>query len=214
MDGQLLLALTASSAQAFVDPPTFNPAAPNSNQAVTVLVRTGVCNTFLAPGIGIPPMRIERSPGVVDVISPGVISFDPLCINPIETDSFAIGVLAPGNYQVRIWIIDASGFFPAPELVASSPLTVTQGPIAQSIPTLGTGAFIMLVLLVVLVALRFLNAHRRSMFLMAALLGSAMASAQSEEKSLLVLLSTSPNAPLPIELVAPIDFGAGYACSC
>ena len=67
----------------------------------------------------------------------------------------------------------------------------------------------MTILLVLWIALRFLSVHRRSMFLMAAMLGSATASAQSEEKSLLVLLSTSPNASWPIELVAPIDFSAG-----
>ncbi len=209
----LAILLASNHAFAIVDPPTFSPATPNSSQPVTALVRNGICHAFLAPGLpgsGIPPLRIERSPGVVDIISPGVISFDPFCINPFEIDSFTIGVLDPGNYQVRIWIIDFTVGFLETTLVASSPLTVTQGPVAQPIPMLGPGAFVMMVLLVLLIALRFLGGHRRSMFVMLAFLGSVTASAQSEQKSLMVLLSTSPNAPLPIQLVAPVEFTAGY----
>jgi len=206
----LLLALAAPTAQAFVDPPTFVPVAPNSAQPITVSVRTGGCHGFPIPEVGAPPMRIERSSGVVDVIAPGTIAFDGFCVNPIETNSFPIGALAPGDYLVRIWIINSSLNYLETTQVASAPLTVTQGPIAQSIPTLGTGAVVMVVVLMLLVSLQSLRSRHRSILLVLALPVSATASAQSEEKSLLLLLSTSPNAPLPIQLVAPREFSAGY----
>ena len=208
----LLMGLAATMAQAVVLPPTFSPAAPNSRQSVTALVINGGCHGFLAPGLpgsGIPPRRIEFSPGIVDVIAPGIISEDPLCINPIHTSSFVLGALPSGNYQVRIWINEVSFGFRDTILVASAPLTVMQGPVAQSISTLGTGALIMTIVLVLLVALCFFHAQRRAMVLMLALLGCASASAQTEKK-LMVLLSASPNAPNPIELVMPINFSAGY----
>ncbi len=179
----LMLLFATSTTQAFVDPPTFSQSAPNSAQPVTVSVRVGVCHTFIYGGAGgIPPLRIERSPGIVDVISPGIIAFDGFCNLPIGEVPFAIGTLAPGDYQVRIWIIDASFNFLETTLVASAPLTVAQGP-AQAIPTLGTGAFLMLILLTLAVAIRFLATRGRTLFVMAALLGSATASAQNRRLS-------------------------------
>jgi hypothetical protein len=200
----LLLVLALPTAQAFVDPPTFVPAAPNSAQPITVSVRTGGCHAFIIPEPGEPPLRIERSPGIVDVIAPGIIAFDGFCINPVATNSFAIGALATGDHQVRIWIINASLNFLETTQVASAPLTVTQGPIAQSIPTLGTGAVVFVVVLVLLVGLQFVRTRRRSILLMLALLGSTAASAQSAEKALLVLLAAGPTAPTPVMLVEPI----------
>lgn len=158
----LMLLFASSITQAFVDPPTFNPAAPNSAQPVTVSVRTGLCHTF-GVGVGAPPRRIERSPGIVDVIAPGVIAFDGFCIWPVATEQFAVGALPPGEYQVRIWIIDATFAYTQTTQVASAPLTVTQGPVAPPIPMLGTGAFIMMVLLMLLVASRLLGGHRQMM---------------------------------------------------
>ena len=99
-------------------------------------------------------------PGLVDIISPGIISIPPLCINPIYTDTFNIGILSAGSYQVRVWIVDDSGFFPEPVLVASAPLTVTQGPAAHPIPTLATSAFFVAAFLLLLSALPFVR--RRS----------------------------------------------------
>ncbi len=159
----LLLALLANGrAFGFVDPPTFNPSAPNSSQPIVVSVRNGVCDYF-GVGVGAPPMRVEYSPGIVDVIAPGVITFEPFCIADVATDTFAIGALAAGNYQVRIWIIDATFAYQQTTMVSSAPLTVTQGPVAQPIPMLGTGAFVMTVLLVLLVALHFFGGHRQMM---------------------------------------------------
>lgn len=159
----LLLALLANGrAFGFVDPPTFNPVAPSSSQPVTVSVRNGFCHGF-GIGPGAPPMRIERSPGIVDVIAPGIIAFDGFCVIPVATDSFAVGALPPGDYQVRIWIIDVTFAYTQTTQVASAPLTVTQGPVAPPIPMLGTGAFIMMVLLMLLVASRLLGGHRQMM---------------------------------------------------
>lgn len=159
----LYLALLFSApAPAFVDPPTFSPTAPNSAQPITVLVRNGYCHGFLAPGAGIPPMRIERSPGVVDVIAPGLITFDPFCNGPPFTTRFEIGPLPPGNYDVRIWIIDFTYSFEQTTQVASAPLTVTQGPAPPPIPTIGPYASVMLVLSILLTVSQFAHARRRA----------------------------------------------------
>ncbi len=205
----LILSL-ATPAFAFVDPPTFEPAAPNSAQPIRVLVYNGFCHGFLAPGEGIPPMRIERSPGVVDVIVPGLITFEPFCNGPPTTTFFDIGSLPAGEYEVRIWIIDVVTGFEETTQVASAPLTVTQGPAARPIPTIGTLASIVLVLSVFLIAWRMLGGRRRSMLAMVALLGNAAVSAQSNEKILLVLLSASPGAPTPQMMAEPVEYSAGY----
>jgi len=205
-----LLALAVPNAQAFVDPPTFVPVAPNSAQPITTLVRLGVCHGFIAPGPGEPTLRIEQSPGIVDIIAPGLIAFDGFCIWPIATATFAVNALPSGDYQVRIWIIDASFNFLQTTLVATSPLTVTQGPLPQAIPSLGGGAKILLSLTIFFAAWRFYLARRRALLLVAALLGSATASAQSAEKALLVLLAAGPNAPTPVMLVEPVSFSSGY----
>ncbi len=107
----LMLLFASSTTQAFVDPPTFNPVAPNSAQAISVLVRTGLCHGFIVPEPGEPITRIERSPGIVDIYSPGIIQIQPLCNAPIFTNTFQIGALPAGSYQVRIWIIDANTDF-------------------------------------------------------------------------------------------------------
>lgn len=160
----LMLLFATSTTQAFVDPPTFNSVAPNSSQPITLSARTGVCHAFIAGGAGgIPPMRIERSPGVVDVIAPGIIAFAGFCNLPITDNSFAMGTLEPGTYQVRLFIIDASFNFLETTLVATTSLTVARGPV-QPIPTLGTGGFLMLIFLTIVVATRFL-VSRRSAFL-------------------------------------------------
>ncbi len=206
----LLVLLMATPAMAFVDPPTFEPAAPNSAQPITVLVRNGLCHGFLAPGPGIPPMRIERSPGVVDVIAPGLITFEPFCNGPPFTDQFDIGPLPAGDYQVRIWIMDFTYQFEETTQVASASLTVTQGPAHSPIPTTGTYGLIALGAAIFLFALPAMASRRRSMFALIALIGSTSASAQSQEQMLMVLLSASPNAPTPQMLVEPVVFSSGY----
>lgn len=157
----LVILLASNRAFGFVDPPTFTPATPNSTQPVSVSVRTGACHAFIVPEPGEPTLRIEYSPGIVDVIAPGIIAFDGFCINPIDTNSFDLGALASGNYLVRIWIINATLGFLETTLVATALLTVTQGPVAQSIPTLGTGAFFMAVFLMLLGASRFPGNHHQ-----------------------------------------------------
>lgn len=140
--------VVAEPVQAFVDPPTFEPVAPNSAQPVTALVRNGVCH-FFGVSANSPPMRIERSPGIVDVIAPGFITFDPFCNASVATDRFEIGALPAGTYEVRIWIIDGTDGYLETIQVASAPLTVTQGPAAQPIPAIGTAASLVLAALIV-----------------------------------------------------------------
>ncbi|PIV36965.1 MAG: hypothetical protein COS34_00485 [Lysobacterales bacterium CG02_land_8_20_14_3_00_62_12] len=138
------------------------------------------------------------------MISPGIIAFDGFCNLPIITQPFEIGALPAGDYQVRVWIIDLSFGFQETTLVANAPLSVTQGPLPQVIPSLGTGAKILLGLTIFFAAWRLGSAHLRAVCWLAALLGSATASAQSAEKELLVLWADGPNAPTPMMLVAPI----------
>ena len=205
----LMLAFAASTTQAFVDPTTFNPAAPNSSQPIIVSVRNGVCDYF-GVAIGAPPMRVEYSPGIVDVIAPGVITFEPFCIADVATDTFAIGAIAAGNYQIRIWIIDATFAYQQTTMVSSALLTVTQGPVVQSIPTLGFGGLVVLMSLMLLIAVYLFTGHRRALLFVAALIGSTTLHAQETPKTLMVLLSGAPGTPTPQMLVEPVDFSAGY----
>lgn len=200
----------AAPAFAFVDPPTFDPVAPNSAQPIRVLVYNGFCHGFLAPGEGIPPMRIERSPGIVDVIVPGLITFEPFCNGPPTTTFFDIGALPAGDYEVRIWIIDLVTGFEETTQVASSSLTVTQGPAARPIPTIGAFAGMVLGLVMGFAAWRSIKRRGHFMIASIALLGSAAVSAQSAEKQVMVLLSASEGAPTPQMMAEPVEYSAGY----
>lgn len=151
-------------------------------------------------------MRIERSPGVVDVIVPGLITFEPFCNGPPTTTFFDVGPLPAGEYEVRIWIIDVVTGFEETTQVASASLTVAQGPAARPVPTTGALGGIMLVLSVCLVAWRVLGNRSRSMFAITALVGSVAVSALSPEKVLLELLSESPDIQTPQMMAEPVAY--------
>ena len=147
------LSLYAGLAFAFVDPPTFVPMAPNSAQPIVVSVRSGICHAFVIPRPSDPPLRVEKSPGIIDIFAPGIINPDGFCNIPILTAPLAsLSAQPAGNYQVRVWIMDVGGFF-GTVLVTSAPLTVTQGPVIQisPVPTLGFTACLILVSAILLI---------------------------------------------------------------
>ncbi len=202
-----LFLFASTAAQAFVDPPTFTPATPNSAQAVTASVRHGVCHFFLAPGPGIPPRDIVVTPGVVDIFEAGVIIVaDPFCNIPISSIEFNLGTLPADTYQVRVWILDEDSDFQA-ILVSSASLVVSHAP-TQPIPALSTPALALMVLCVLAMATWFMRRSR--VLLLVGLLTCTTVHAQSEPPMLMVLLAISPTAPWPDELVEPLEFSAGY----
>lgn len=143
---------------------------PNATQPITVSVASGgYYNVSLDPYPG-APLTIEYSPGIVDIFSPGygTICFAAGCFPP-WTDVFEIGALAPGHYQVRIWMVDYPfnydcPFGVSPCLVSDAPLTVAGAAVAQPIPALGFGSALMLTFSVLLVACFVLNKRHRAWF--------------------------------------------------
>ena len=192
-----------SSAYGFVDPPTFSPHAPNSSQPITVNVRHGECNAVYAIGPGAPPLRIEYAPHVVDIIAPGLINFEGFCIIPVSTATFPIGALPAGEYQVRIFTVDGVFAYTQTTLVATSTLTVAQGPPVYSIPTIGGGVALLLITLIAIFARRELNNARRATAILAVFFGG---SAAAQEKAILV--------PLPFFFCPCPSSSALASCSC
>ena len=208
----ILLSLYAAPAFAFVDPPTFAPVAPNSAQPIVVSVRSGNCHGL---GFGIPggrPLRIEYSESAIDIFSPGLINPSGACNFSIETTQFNVVARPPGNYQVRIWILDELVAPPDPDtvLVSEATLTVTQGVLFLTpVPSISIGGALTLITLLFFVTF-YMKGAKSSMLFTVAYLASPAAFAQSNEKALLVLPSAAPGAPAPIDLVEPVNFSGGY----
>ncbi len=200
----------SAQALAFVDPPTFAPIAPNSAQSIVASVRSGICHGL---GFEIPggrPLRIEYSDAAIDIFSPGLVNPSGFCNLPIATNQFNITPRPAGNYQVRIWILNdlAGTTFPNTVLGSQAVLTVSQGTpsLLASVPSIGIGSAVLLIALIFAIAC--FGAKRFTLFSIAIV--SSTGFAQSNEKTLLVLLSSAPGAPAPIALVEPINFSGGY----
>ena len=208
----ILLSLYAAQALAFVDPPTFAPIAPNSTQPIVVSVRHGICDALgIVPSPGGRPARIEYSNDTIDVYTPGFTNPSGACNIPIGTKQFSVAARPAGTYQVRIWMLDDFAF-PVPDtiLVSQATLNVTQGAVLLTpVPLMGISGSAVLIALILIGMVCVTGVKRLTLFSIVLLLSPA-AFAQSNEKSLLVLLSAAPGAPAPIDLVEPVNFSGGY----
>ena len=204
--------LYSAQALAFVDPPTFAPLAPNSVQAILVSVRYGICDGIgQIPGPGERPPRIEYFSGVIDIYTPGSTSPSGACNVPIATVSFNVAPRPAGDYQVRIWMLDDLAFpVPATILVSQASLTVIQGAETMTpVSVVGIGGSAILIALI-LASMMCVVGIKRAAFLSIVLAVSSTGFAQTNEKTLPVLLSAAPGAPAPIDLVEPVNFSGGY----
>lgn len=86
----LALLLSASTAGAFVDPPTISPANAVAGQTVAVSVRAGICDGFYYGEPGYP--QITRVGNAVRIVLPSAHSNDPITCNyPTAVATYAVG---------------------------------------------------------------------------------------------------------------------------
>jgi hypothetical protein len=128
----LPLLLLAFEACAYVDPPTFSPAAPTSNDVVVMTFRTGYCHAFADEGYR--PPEIVVNDGFIDVTILGEALSGGHCIYPpIIESSYTIGRFPAGSYSVRLFrrhlgppshnFVDPFPYFVAPLAVMQAPPT-------------------------------------------------------------------------------------------
>jgi hypothetical protein len=127
-----MLLLWASAAQAFIDPPVITPENPTTETHVEVSIRWGVCDALL-------DYMLEVSNGTVDLtIDKLPTQSDPFCINPIETYTFVLPLLAEGQHSLSIYLKDSDPPNSQPILWFQTILTVraSGSMIPQPVPSI------------------------------------------------------------------------------
>jgi hypothetical protein len=91
--------LTGSGmAQAFVDPPYITPYHPDSSTELTLNIRGGECDDFIAY-----PPSIVQTVNTVDVLVYTTHTTDPLfCFVPVYISTYSLGVYPPGSYNFSV----------------------------------------------------------------------------------------------------------------
>ncbi len=116
----LALLLPAFEAGAYVDPPTFSPAQPTSNDVVVMTTRAGYCHIFAVEEAWPAIVTVDGSS--IDVIVHGTEETGAWCIFPpvLETP-YVLGKFPAGTYTVRFFLAHIQGPPPIPGAVESSP---------------------------------------------------------------------------------------------
>jgi hypothetical protein len=144
--------VVAIPAQAFVDPPTFEPPEPLAGQSVQMSVRAGECHGFFAPPPGQEFLEVAVDGTIIDVIISGQEIEDPLwCIVPIGTLTVDIGSFPQGEYVVRVRIREVVPPFSVLPPASEAPLTI-RGFEPRAVPLLGMGGWVTLALALVVIA--------------------------------------------------------------
>jgi hypothetical protein len=135
-----------STAHAFVDPPTLDPAHPLSGQTVSVDIYVGGCDMFM-----IDPPAITRSGNTIRMVLQSISTpFSDFCIYPTGTYVFPVGTFPAGAYSLQIdrVYMDFNGL-PVTQILGVLAFTAT-APVS-GVPALGcSGTFLFAGLLLVL----------------------------------------------------------------
>ena len=130
----LLLASSAQTAHAFIDPPWITPAEPRAGETVSVNIRMGVCDVT-AERPGYP--QITQEGNAIRILEYGHHWDDAeLCIWGIGTSIDPIGAFPRGDYTLTVDFI----YYNYPDGYATInlgviPFTVTGAPPAMPVPT-------------------------------------------------------------------------------
>lgn len=206
--------IVSGTAMAFVDQIAVSPTQANSNQAITVSFRAGVCDGPLWP----VTWELQGTGSTRDLIVDGLIALDPLfCVIPVGTTSINIGSLPVGDYEIHVKLVDQlDGFGGVPSSsFGSANISVSQAP-SQPIPAnspLSSAIIILLILGVALLSIRYrsnLASNGVLIFASFALLqGEACRAAESF--LLEVTLSGAVSAPSAEDIVEGYDFSSGQS---
>lgn len=140
------LALWASSAHAFIDPPVITPEHPTTQTAIEISIRYGICD-------GLANYTLAMEDASVDLtITKIPTQDDPFCNNPINTAVIVLPLLLEGEHSLRIYLQDVDPPDAQPVLWFQTILDIAQagGTMPTPIPTLSSWVSFALLLLGVL----------------------------------------------------------------
>lgn len=192
--------LFAPAAQAFFDPPWVTPENPIAGEIVSVNIRRGLCDAILERE-GYP--RITRDDGAIRLIEYGVHnSPEDFCIYPIATLARPLGVFSAGDYTLTVDLAyEHPVFGPTILNIGTVSFSVAELPEAVSVPAIGRIGEVALLLLLFAIAGRELL-KRHSMLALLILLGLSPDIRAQETQAIEIVLSQSPGAPTPEQMVA------------
>lgn len=210
----VLLLLLAGNSRAFVDQIAASPAAPNSNQPVTISFRSGGCDGPTQPF----RWQLQGSGATRDLIIEGLFALDaPFCVLSTATTAYNIGALPAGEYQIHVKLVDpldGFGGIPSPSF-GSINLTVTQDS-AVPVPAMQPIAWFLLVFAIFVVA--WIGARSREAIrfcVIASIFSSALLFSgrpyAAEPFLLEVVLAPPPAGPSPEDIVEGYDFSSGQS---
>jgi hypothetical protein len=157
----LSLTFAAPGAQAFFDPPWITPAAPRSDEIVSVNIRDGICDAiFEWPGY--PQLTLEGN--AIHLIEYGQ-HWDTadLCVFDIGQLTEPLGVFPPGDYVLTVdFRYEDFLYGPTTMTLGIVPFTVTGTTPSVPIPLLGVSGQFAFLLLISGVAIRALRNRRCS----------------------------------------------------
>jgi len=157
----LSLAFSASSAQAFFDPPWITPAAPRSDEIVSVNIRGGICDSiFFSPGYP----QVTQQGNAIHLLEYGHHwDTQDLCIYDIGVLSEPIGAFAAGDYTLTVdMIYDDFLYGPTIMTLGVVPFSVTGTTTAAPIPATGVFGRLAILILISGVAARAFWSRQRT----------------------------------------------------
>lgn len=199
-----IFALYVQIAHGFVDPPVILPVDPVAGQALSVSVRSGICDGFFSN----EPAQVIRTGNSVRVVLEGVHEEDPLhCIMPDYTSVYPIGSFEAGSYTFQI----DRHYVPFGGTSTTETLRTLQVVVAGTpnvpLPAIGPMAALAVVLALFFAAAFRLRRHHVSLIVMPFLaLLPLFSNAQEPDRYIKVLVSIEPGAPTAYDLVHYLDF--------
>ncbi|MET0231649.1 MAG: hypothetical protein ABW186_12015 [Rhodanobacteraceae bacterium] len=157
----VLLALAASDARAFFDPPWISPVAPRTGDVISASFRMGDCDARVEEP-GFP--QLTRTGNAIRLVVYGVHEdTDELCVYPAATGTESIGTLAAGSYTLAVdFLYDDYLLGPTVIDIGVVPFTVVGATVAAPVPAYDLAGELALLLALGCVAVRCLRCRAGS----------------------------------------------------
>jgi hypothetical protein len=154
-----MLALAASNARAFFDPPWITPESPTASDVVSVNMRGGICDSIFFRQ-GFP--QITQQGSAIRILEYGHHWDDPdLCIYDVGTLVAPIGKFPPGDYTLTVdFVYEDYPFGYATTTLGVVPFTIAGATLATPVPALTASGLMALLFLTGFVAGGRLRARR------------------------------------------------------
>lgn len=198
----------SASATAFIDSPVLVPSNPIAGDVVSVSIRSGVCDGFVAG-----PPSITQAGNSIHMLLETIHYDDPLfCFVSPFTSTFEVGTFPAGTYTLEVErFYDTAVPDPVYEVLANFAFTVGAAAPTTALPSLGiVGGLVLVVGVLVLVVVKRRRMGPLVMWCFAMLLVSTHVNVRAQDSfSVEALLSGQPGAPTPEDVVFWVDGSTG-----